>query len=346
MMKNSTHGIKVGVIRWDYLNGGDKDTNCELKSLSPRLFHDKVPYFLSIDNDDTVSGHENDQDIIDEQIVMAEEAGIHYWAFISGTEHSPDSPEHYALDKYLSSRRRAKLCFSIVLHKHDRVGWPTRLEKLTQWMSDPLYMGVMNGRPLVYVFSIGDMEEAYGTGDGTVQALEALRSSAAAAGLPNPYLVLMCSCSRVSSEAEKAGAYGFDAISAYSYAGKADAPDARPSYQELAEQNRRSWREYAATGRSFIPLVSFGRNEEPRLDNPPPWGGGHGPYWNNPTAEEAAEQLAAGMDFAIWNKPVCEAETVLCYAWNEYTEGGWICPTHAEGRTKLEAIARLLNKAE
>ncbi|MDF2923240.1 MAG: hypothetical protein K0R57_2154 [Paenibacillaceae bacterium] len=340
----TTNPIPVGVIRWDYLHGGDKHTNCELKSLSPREYHSQVPFFLRIEDEETVSGHENTQEAIDRQIRYAEQAGIDYWAFISGTEEDPEGPENYAMHKYLASGARTSLRFCLVLHKHDKDVWERRIERLAGLMAQPSYMTAEGGRPLVYVFSIADMEQAYGAGAGTREALSLIRVKAAAAGLPDPCLVLMCSCARVAHDSGMAAQYGFDAISAYSYAGKGpDSLELLP-YGDLACQNRESWNEYLAANLPYIPLVSFGRNEKPRLLNPPPWGGGHGPYWANPAPEEAAEQLGAGIRFVRAHKDLCR-NGVLCYAWNEYAEGGWICPTYGEGSAKLEALGKVIREA-
>lgn len=38
-----------------------------------------------------------------------------------------------------------------------------------------------------------------------------------------------------------------------------------------------------------------------------------------------------------------EANTMLIYAWNEFSEGGWICPTLDEGNALLQAINSVLN---
>jgi hypothetical protein len=190
------------------------------------------------------------------------------------------------------------------------------------------------------------MEAEYGIGSGTQQAFDLIRKKVAQAGLPNPYIVAMCSCVRIVSESGYVDKYKLDAISAYSFVGKRENMYAELPFESLAKENRDSWEVYLSTQKKFIPLISFGRNEKPRLLNPPSWGGGHGPYWDNPIAPEVAMQLKAGMDFVSNHKDSCEADAVLCYAWNEYNEGGWICPTHSEGTAKLDAISELLNKIE
>jgi hypothetical protein len=37
---------------------------------------------------------------------------------------------------------------------------------------------------------------------------------------------------------------------------------------------------------------------------------------------------------------------VIIYAWNEFDEGGWICPTISEGTSRLDAISKVLKEAE
>lgn len=334
----------IGAIRWDYLNGRDKITNCELKSLSPKEFHDKVPFFLTNEDETTVSGNENNQEAIDKQILYAQNGGIDYWAFISGTETDPDAPECYALEKYITSKLRTSLKFCLILHKHDKNTWEDRVNRLIAQMKDTGYFTVLESRPVVYVYSVEDMEKEYGAGSGTLQAFGLIRQKAAGAGLPNPYIVAMCSCVRILSDSKYADKYQLDAISAYSFVGDRKDMASEPPFENLAVQNWDLWNVYLSSQKKYIPLVSFGRNEKPRLNNPPPWGGGHGPYWNNPTGQEVARQLKAGMDFVRNHPDSCEANAVLCYAWNEYTEGGWICPTWSEGTGKLDAIRAMLEE--
>jgi uncharacterized repeat protein (TIGR02543 family) len=93
----------IGAIRWDAFNGYVPD---EALSLSPIQHHYRVPYFLGFDGSGAVTGHENSQATIDEQIAYAKAGGIDYWAFVTGPELSPNNNEYYALNKYLSSSTR------------------------------------------------------------------------------------------------------------------------------------------------------------------------------------------------------------------------------------------------
>lgn len=42
------------------------------------------------------------------------------------------------------------------------------------------------------------------------------------------------------------------------------------------------------------------------------------------------------------NPEAGEAGAVIIYAWNEFDEGGWICPTLSEGTARLDAIRKVL----
>jgi len=33
---------------------------------------------------------------------------------------------------------------------------------------------------------------------------------------------------------------------------------------------------------------------------------------------------------------------VIIYAWNEFDEGGWLCPTLTEGDSRVQALGRIL----
>jgi hypothetical protein len=322
-----------GVIRWDIFSGGDSVSNPELKSLSPKKYHDRVPYFLTIEEDDKVSGSENDQAIIDRQIEYARAAGIDYWAFVTSPEMDPNGAHYYALDKLLKSGRKRDIGFCLILHLY--YDWPSWSDRVRTWLrlfQEPTYVKVLGNRPLLYVFSIWDMEKQYGPD--TAKNLALLNRETEAAGMGKPYLVLMY------AGADKARQYGLDAIGAYSNGGS----DAGGAYADLAASDRKLWNGYLSSGVKAVPLVSLGWNQMPRTDNPPPWGGGGPPYFNPPTPSEAAAHIREGFDFVENHPTVCDANTILCYAWNEFAEGGWLCPTYGEGTARLDAVREMMQE--
>jgi hypothetical protein len=63
------------------------------------------------------------------------------------------------------------------------------------------------------------------------------------------------------------------------------------------------------------------------------------------TPGELASHLTGAMDWVAQNPEACEANTVVIYAWNEFSEGGWICPTLMEGTARLDAIRQAIDDA-
>lgn len=109
-------------------------------------------------------------------------------------------------------------------------------------------------------------------------------------------------------------------------------------------------------GQKVIPSVSAGWDPRPRIETPNPWS--H--YYENSkgetklgrlrSAETDAAEIADGVKSALlWNRQnpdAGEAKAVVIYAWNEFDEGGWICPTLSEGTRRLDAIRKVLKEEE
>jgi hypothetical protein len=79
-------------------------------------------------------------------------------------------------------------------------------------------------------------------------------------------------------------------------------------------------------------------------------------HWHKPdllfyqtfTAEECAQALKEALDFVVANPQACPANSVIIYAWNEFDEGGWLCPTlGANGKpdtSRIEAVGKILRE--
>ena len=323
-----------GVIRWDIFSGGDSTTNPELKSLSPRKYHDRVPFFLMIESENKVAGSENKQRVIDRQIAYARSAGIDYWAFVTCPEMDPNGAEYYALHRLLKSECRAGIRFCVIIHKYDN-RWERRVSRFVELFKDSSYLKVTGNRPLLYVFSIADMERQYGSM--TKRNIELLVNASVAAGLGRPYIALM---SGSASCADKVREYGVDALSSY-----ANTEGQGTTFASLARSDVEKWEAFSRTGVKLIPLVSAGWNLMPRIDNPPPWGassGGRGTNFDLPQPEEIATHIREGLSFVVDHRDICDANSILVYAWNEFCEGGWLCPTYGDGARRLESIRSML----
>jgi hypothetical protein len=85
---------------------------------------------------------------------------------------------------------------------------------------------------------------------------------------------------------------------------------------------------YKTAGVKLIPTMTVGWDTRPIADNPCRW------YQNAPyeteyllKGEALKSHLIDTINFVNANPTICEANTILCYAWNENAEGGYIVPT-------------------
>ena len=64
------------------------------------------------------------------------------------------------------------------------------------------------------------------------------------------------------------------------------------------------------------------------------------------TREQLMEATRRAKRFVLSHPTTCEAKTCLWYAWNEFDEGGWLCPTRgADGKPdtmRIEALKAAL----
>jgi hypothetical protein len=96
-------------------------------------------------------------------------------------------------------------------------------------------------------------------------------------------------------------------------------------------------------GLKVIPWVTAGRNTKPRIEHPVAWAKVPADQWvSDGTPQQIADDLGNALKWVDGNRAACEANAVIIYAWNEFDEGGWICPTFGNNTTRLEAIKKIL----
>lgn len=276
----------------------------------------------SVNSDATLQG------VMDQEIQYAKKAGIDYWAFV----YYPQQPLARARDLYLSSEHKSDVNWCAILDGNFTGGYATNLPRLVAQFSDPNYQRVLGGRPLVYFFVTA-----------TADWVAKMRAACSQAGLPDPYIVVMAWTAQ--SAADIKTAVGADAVSRYATGGQNGQP-----YSALADAESGLWDQYAAAAGDVIPTVSTGWDKRPRYDYPPSWEANYTGFKDQWTQQATPEEIATHLGSAVsWNNAHpdrASANTVLMYAWNEFDEGGWICPTLFEikkaGRPlRLDAIAKV-----
>jgi hypothetical protein len=325
----------VGAIRWDAWTGGSITEQVE-KTLGPAKYHDRLPWFAEVTDENRVRIDGSPQKVMDREIEFASHAGLDYWAFLLYTKSSPMSA---ALGQYLKSLGRKRIKFCLIMHNTLKVRdrqWPAERDRAIALLKQPDYQTVCGARPLLYAFVGGGFP---------FERFAEFLSHAKKAGL-NPYCAFMGW--NPASDFKKVSKKGFDAVSAYARAGS------QARFADLAKSVETScWQNAARAKVPYIPLVTTGWDKRPRKDNPVSWEKGQSYHKQKvfPSRAEPAEiasHLGRALEFVKSNRAICPANTVIIYAWNEYDEGGWLAPTRAkDGKpdtSRLDAIRDLLKK--
>ena len=323
----------VGAIRWDAWTGGRITEQVE-RTLGPRKYHDRLPWFARVLDDTTVKIDGSRQDVMDREIDLAASAGLDYWAFLIYPRGNTMS---VALEQYLTSPMRGRIRFCQILHNTLNVPdeqWPAERQRAVEMLETPGYQTVLGNRPLVYAFQGGQFP---------FDRFSDFLSAARKKGL-DPYCVYMGW--DPASDYQKVRQSGFHAVSAYAKS------SSQARYSSLAKTVEADyWVAAARAGVPYIPLVTTGWDKTPRKDNPVTWEQGHGyhrqtVFPSRAKPLEIAEHLRNGIAFVREHPETCEANAVIIYAWNEYDEGGWLAPTrNADGTpdtSRLDAIRDVL----
>lgn len=326
----------VGAIRWDAWTGGKVTEQVE-KTLGPRKYHDRMPWFARVTGDDSVRIDGGEAGVMEKEIAFAADAGLDYWAFVLYAESTPMA---VSLGQYLASADNPRIRFCVILHSTLGVKdekWPAERERVLKLMTHPRYQTVLGGRPLVYCF------EANHLGQPAHQRFNEIRTLAKERG-HEPYFVFMGW--NPAADFKRENPRGFDAVSHYACGG------AEPKFANLVEAvEKRFWSGAAQAKVPYVPLVTTGWDKQPRKEHPVSWELGHSyhkqtVFPSTATPKEIADHLARAIAFVKNHRNLCPANAIVMYAWNEHDEGGWLCPTWTASGTpntaRLDAIREVL----
>ena len=335
--------VLLGAIRWDAWHGPASEVGLIVeKTLAPAHWHYRLPFYGKVTGENAVEVRGNTQAIMDQEIAYAHAGGLDYWAFVVYPE---DNALSLGLKLYLSSQHKHDIAFCLNLQggweaRGGPAAWPAKVQRYVAYFKEPTYQTVLGDRPLVFLYSVRDLvgPGRFETWDDARAAFDQLRDAAKAAGLGNPYIVAQgWSPEVLKDQLEK---LGLDAIGAYaSNGGGAAAP-----YVSLAAHTERWWDTLKATGCEVVPLATAGWDMRPRVETPVPWvkGGDITKYYEPPQPAELAAHVQNAVQWCNANPTTAHARTVLIYAWNEFDEGGWLCPTLTEGPARLHALQEAL----
>jgi hypothetical protein len=345
----------LGLIRWDMYTGHPYTTHKqEFGFLKPEQYHWRAPFFvrrtgnpaapLAFNPDYSMAVY---QPAMEQEIAFAAAAGIDYWAFGYIAHPAPGVRDGLrdGLDAYLASPRKERINFCVIVacpdvakvkwyeppsvrHTEDEIAkdWTTNyVADIVALTKQSNYQRVLGKRPLIYLY----MPEFIGEGRRHTPAptprvercLRELRERLTAAGVGNPYIAGMIN--EQAKQWEPLYDKGLlDCVTLYHqrYGGT------NLQYGTLWGhiKSKTLFGTFQRPDLKVIPPTMSGANGMPRYKK-----GGEFPMWDwtEPAPGELTAHLFGAFDYVAQHPAKCEAHTVIMYAWNEHSEGGFLCPT-------------------
>ena len=358
--------IRVGAIRWDAWTGdflNQEYPNYTVGTLNedalgPTRWRDRLPFWgRTIWQCDgpcaEVEAEMVRQEEMDQEIEYAAQA-LDYWAFLDYPVWRTNlEPMHHALSLYLASANKALIDFTVMLSNHTFYEYnsptkgyiaPLHRNVIVAYWKDPQHVKVSGNRPLVYlqnpdgmaaaVWGVNKYEDiAKGDRDAAWQKLEnelsALSTFAKARGLGEPYYVILKN--NLDNVTDWCEQINCDAISAYALnADHINSP--YPSYDFLTQSVEFRWDQFKDAADSarvgWVPTAMAGWDPRARIQHDPEHWSSYDPdnWWRTGSDVAVAGHIYNAMEQVENNPTLADAQTVLVYAWNEMTEGSWLCP--------------------
>jgi hypothetical protein len=315
----------VGAIRWDAWIHPDVPTFATpaeeshnyigaqvSRILSPHYYHYRLPYFGIVESKDKVSLPHYAQEIFDDEMRYAMEAGIDYFMYCW---YADGSGMDTARKFHEKSPHRTQVKMSAMWHITNLMTYSSEneIEKTLDHLKSDYWQMVADNRPLIYI-SDGDKQ--------TLNAVNRFRKACEDAGIANPYLV---GIEQFGSTPENVVQFGLDAYSDYAIGGTNGLP-----YASLAEKAGYQWNMDIRNVSQYIPLVPSGWDPRPRIETPTTWespGQSMMAYIQTAAPIEIAWLLQKALEFNATHPEKTNINSVLIYSWNEHDEGGWLSPT-------------------
>ncbi len=305
-----------------------------------------------------VWGYEDEADprVMEKKINAAADHGLDYWIFDWYWTDQGHFLRRCLEEGYLGAPNHARVPFCLMWANHDMGSMSGAVkqetwQEMTSWITEHLFPNPahfrVEGKPYFSFFDIPRLMDTFGSVQATRAALDEWRTRAQAIGLPGIHFnAILRRSYQVPGESEPSGPLpvleklGFDSITSYHWLQHIDMPDfpeteyayVRDRYLELWEETSR------ATTLPFFPNVTMGWDSWPRTDPKVEFHHGEYPYMpvmrnNTPTAFRKALELTKHHLEARGGPRI-----LSLFAWNEWTEGGYLEPEVLYKYGYLEAI--------
>lgn len=332
--------LKIGAINWDaFAPGNTYFANHALDSLANKDYSLRLPFYMAKNNNEYVVPERTVADY-EKELTYAINAGIDFFAYCwypdtNGERNiwHDDSrytflnsyyPElNYARKMYQQSELNKKIGMCAIIFCINSYA-QSDFDSLFDTMKKDYYVKVGN-RPLLIIFDNYDAE-----------FIDLVKKYAAVKDI-EPYIAFVNTGARVDNNTDYTKA---DAVTAYGCGHSVKTFGDHTAKVRIDNEKR------AGCGISVIPLLSAGWNPMPRVDRPKPWVAyGNVPYAPKPDEADIDEAFADLIDF-VNQCSMADTGLALTFAWNEFEEGGYICPTLKADGTADDSLVKAFLKAK
>ena len=319
-------------IRWDAFDTGTTNTidKSVSRTLSPPQFWYRAPWYAVPEGPNSLLINGDSQSTMDQEITYAHKAGLTCWVYLW---YGATDPMQNAWNLQQTSSIKNEVNWAQMESFENFYGASSvtaATPAIISYFQQSNYQTVLGGRPLWFLYDDGSystyVHDFWGGSSASVaSAISTFRSSVEAAGLQDPYIVM------VNGNAAIAAAVGADAVSNY-IPNFGTAAIANPWFN-VDSSIEAYWASLgssaAANGIQTVPIAATGWDTRPRKENIVDWeavGGkpyaGLDVYDVLPTPSQFTSELQDAVTYVDSNPTLVPSQVILIYAWDECDEGG------------------------
>lgn len=336
--------VTLGAIRWD---NWSLDSPYGQVLADPGL-RERVPYYTQRLPNGNLGFPGNTERALNADVHYAKAAGLDYFIFgyyLESAAWERDPGRAAALNRALTNFVRLPDKLGIKYALNFNLSFPSRdVPMVSAAISKALlgsdYMRTSDGSAPVFflVNTLATWSKGLGGEQGAKAALNDIRDRVKATTGRDLYLVALLF--NLPETGPVAHNLGFDAVSTYATALGSNGKSL--PYASCAALAQSAWHAAAKdSSGGFLPTVTLGWDYRPALRDPQERKNRKpNPDWcQAATDEEWTRQIRDAINEAASNPSNDRFRSVVIYAWNESSEGGWIQPTLSEGVRRLKVIA-------
>jgi hypothetical protein len=326
--------VRLGAIRYDAWYDGETQIGTSAWYASHELdrprWQTRAPFFAKRIAPDRmlIKGSPSD---VEAELVYAAHAHINFWAF---GWYPSNSSYRTAWNYYQSSSKKHLVNWCILIGLGSLAHQFPTTKELISFFGQRSYERVVN-RPLLILL----YEKAASLGDARV-AINEIRRACQAAGVGDPYILLQAPTATLASKTKRI--VGADAVGCYAV--RPYVPGPAP-YSALSRETAVMNETLRRTQDPVVPLIMSGWDRRPQIDYSSPF--------NHPEAnpndpingfilpgkpDEIAAQAVSVVSAVARDTVSFPAQRALMYSWNEFAEGGGICPTWSPAGPNTEIV--------